>query len=144
MARKSTEEVSVNMTPMIDIVFQLIIFFVVTTELDKQRFNESIVLAYSPNGPAIEQQDPRTIVIDVDKKGDISISRNSMSVQRLTHMLRNAVAQYGKYGTAIPIQIRGDRNTRHDSMRQVMEACGQAGLWRVSFVAVKEKAKKKQ
>ena len=127
------------MTPMIDIVFQLIIFFVVTTELDKQRFDERIILAFSPNGPAIEKRDPRTVVVDVDDTGRISIAHTSMSINTLTVILGNAVKQYG---ASTPVQIRGDRRTRHDNIRRVMEACGQAGLWRVSFVAIKEKAKK--
>lgn len=139
MAKRSSEEVSVNMTPMIDIVFQLIIFFVVTTELDKQRFNESIILAVSPNGPAIEKRDPRTVVIDVDDNGHISIASTTLSIPVLTTVLRNAV---NRCGVSTPVQIRGDRRARHDSIRRVMEACGQAGLWRVSFVATKEKAKK--
>jgi biopolymer transport protein ExbD len=127
------------MTPMIDIVFQLIIFFVVTTELEKQKFNEQIILAFSPHGPAIEKRDPRTVTIDVDDKGVVSIAHTTMSVPVLTSVLRNAV---NRYGLSTPVQIRGDRRTRHESIRRVMEACGQAGLWRVSFVAVKEKAKK--
>lgn len=138
MAKRSTEEVALNMTPMIDIVFQLIIFFVVTIELEKQKFNEKIILALSPHGPAIEQKDPRTIVIDIDDQGRIEISRNRMSLSRLTSVLRNAVNQYGQ---SIPIHIRGDRRTEHESIRDVMDACGQAGLWKVSFVATKEKAK---
>jgi biopolymer transport protein ExbD len=137
MARKSTAEVAVNMTPMIDIVFQLIIFFVVTTELEKQVFDERILLAFSPNGPAIEERDPRTIVVDVDEKGRVSITRNRMSLATLENILKGAVSQYG---STTPVQIRGDRRTKHESIRQVMESCGRAGIWRVSFVAQKEVA----
>jgi len=140
MARRSTEEVGVNMTPMIDIVFQLIIFFVVTTELEKERFNESIMLAFSPSGPAIEKKDPRTIVVEVDAKGRIFIARNRLTMGLLTTSLRNAV---GQYGLSTPVQIRGDRKAKHESIRRVMEACGRAGIWRVSFVATKEKGRKK-
>ena len=127
------------MTPMIDIVFQLIIFFVVTTELDKQRFDERIILAFSPHGPAIEQRDPRTVVVDVNDAGVVSIARTPVSIPNLTVMLRNAVNQYG---ASTPIQIRGHEKARHNSIQRVMEACGNAGLWRVSFVATKEKATK--
>lgn len=125
------------MTPMIDIVFQLIIFFVVTTELDKQVFSQNIILAKSPHGPVIEERDPRTIVIEVDSEGGILISRNRISYGFLQRILRQAVNQYGQ-GT--PVQIRADKDTAHEHVRQVMEACGQAGIWRVSFVALKEEA----
>jgi len=138
MARRSTEEVGMNMTPMIDIVFQLIIFFVVTTELDKERFNESIILAFSPSGPTIERKDPRTVVIEVNDEGHVYVGPTRLSVGTLTTMLRNAV---GHFGSSIPVQIRADRRVKHKNVREVMEACGHAGLWRVSFVATKEKAK---
>jgi biopolymer transport protein ExbD len=139
MARRSQEEVGLNMTPMIDIVFQLIIFFVVTTELDRQSFNERIILAFSPHGPAIEKRDPRTVTVEVDDKGRITIGSTRLTDEALVGMLKQAVA-YG--GATTPVQIRGDRNARHDAIRRVMEACGRAGLWRVSFVATKEKGKK--
>lgn len=138
MAKRSTEEVNVNMTPMIDIVFQLIIFFVVTTELDRQVFNERIVLAVSPDGPAIEQRDPRTVVVEVDEKGGVSIARRGMSLSTLETILGNAVAHYG---ASTPVQIRADRKVKHEHVRRVMDACGKAGIWRLSFVATKEKAK---
>lgn len=138
MAKRSTEEVGVNMTPMIDIVFQLIIFFVVTTELDKQKFNESIILALSPHGPVIEKRDPRTVVIEVDDDGHISIAQNRMNIGFLIHALRQAVSSYG---ASTPVQIRADKGVKHEYVRQVMEACGQAGIWRISFVATKEEAK---
>ena len=138
MARRSTEEVGVNMTPMIDIVFQLIIFFVVTTELDRERFNERIILAFSPSGPTIEKKDPRTVVVEVDEKGGLSIAQTRLSFGVLKNVLRQAV---GQYGSSTPVQVRGDRKAKHDSIRRVMDACGEAGIWRVSFVAMKEKAK---
>ena len=125
------------MTPMIDIVFQLIIFFVVTAEMDRQVFNERIILAFSPHGPAIAKKDPRTIVVGVDEEGRVSIARTRLSMGALTRVLKTAVAQYGQ---TTPVQIRGDRRVTHEHIRRVMEACGQAGMWRVSFVATKEKA----
>ena len=137
MAKKSTAEVDVNMTPMIDIVFQLIIFFVVTIELDRQVFNENIHLAFAPHGPAIEKKDPRTIMVEVDRNGGVSIARRGMSINTLTAIMKQAVNQYG---ASTPVQIRGDKGVRHEKVREVMNACGKAGVWRVSFVATKEKA----
>ena len=139
MAKRSTEEVGVNMTPMIDIVFQLIIFFVVTTELDKQVFDQSIRLARSPHGPAIEQRDPRTVVVELDERGRISIAQNRLSPERLDRILRQVAMQAGQ---ETPVQIRADYRTEHEHVRQVMEACGRAGIWRISFVALKEAARR--
>ncbi len=140
MAKRSTEEVGVNMTPMIDIVFQLIIFFVVTTDLEKQVFNESINLAFAPNGPAIEKRDPRTVLIEVDAKGRLTIARRPIEETQLTYLLKQARMTGGQ---STPVQIRADRSVRHEAVRMAMQACGKAGLYRISYVASKEKAKGK-
>jgi len=135
--KRSSEEVKLNMTPMIDIVFQLIIFFVVAAEMEKKSFDQRIQLAISPDGPAIEKRDPRTIVIDVNDRGGVSIAMTPMSLSTLTSVLRQSVASYG---ATTPVHIRGDRSTDHEYIRRVLDACGEAGIWRVSFIALKEAA----
>ncbi len=135
--KRSSEEVKLNMTPMIDIVFQLIIFFVVAAEMEKHSFDQRIQLAASPDGPAIEKRDPRTIVIDVNDRGVVSIARTPMSLPVLTSVLRQSVASYG---ATTPVHIRGDRRTDHEFIRRVLDACGEAGIWRITFIAIKEAA----
>lgn len=141
MRRKKTatasEEMGINMTPMIDVVFQLIIFFVTTVDLENKALDTKIRMALSPHGPAVEKKDPRTIMIDVDTKGRISIARVRMSEQVLGIVLRKSVAQYGQ---TIPVVIRGDAQTKHADIKKVMDACTKAKLWKVKFAAIKEKA----
>jgi biopolymer transport protein ExbD len=55
----------------------------------------------------------------------------------LTNLLRQARLSGGQ---TTPVQIRGDQNAKHESVRNVMQSCGKAGLYRISFVATKEKA----
>jgi len=55
----------------------------------------------------------------------------------LTKVLRLAV---GQYGANVPVQVAADRRTRHENVRQVMDSCARAGIWRMSFVATKETA----
>jgi len=139
--KRSSEEVKLNMTPMIDIVFQLIIFFVIAAEMEKHAFDQSIMLAFSPDGPAIEQRDPRTITIDINDQGGVAIAMTRMNLSTLTAVLRQTVAAYG---ASTPVHIRGDRNTDHEFIRRVLDACGEAGIWRVSFIALKESAAPRQ
>jgi len=127
------------MTPMIDVVFQMIIFFVVTIEMEQRLINENIRLAMSPDGPAIEKKDPRTVVVEVDADGRITIARARISAQMFTKIMRKAVSENGQN---TPVLIRGDARTRHSDIRRVVDACTQAGLWKVSFAATKEKARK--
>ena len=136
--RVRAEEEGMNMTPMIDIVFQMIIFFVCTADLDRKAFDEKIKLALAPNGPAVEKKDPRTVTIEVDKKGTIKLGQVAVPYQTFVKMIRKTVAVYGQ---TTPVVIRADGNTKHEDVKRVMDACAGAGLWKVKFSATKEAAK---
>lgn len=135
--KKRAEESGVNMTPMIDVVFQLIIFFVCTTDMQKKALDESIVLAMAPHGREVQEKDPREVVIDLDKEGRISIARTRMDVGYLKDLLRKVVADYGQ---TTPVVIRADGRTTHADVKRVMDACTAAGLWKVKFSAIREAA----
>lgn len=125
------------MTPMIDVVFQMIIFFVCTIDLDKKKFDERIKLAMAPHGKAVEEKDPRTMIVDVNSEGQIGIANTYMTRSAFRKVLANAVARYGQ---TMPVLIRGDARTRHRDIRRVMDVCSEVGLWKVKFAAIKDKA----
>ena len=129
------------MTPMIDVVFQMIIFFVCTVQLEREAISEFIQLPDSPNGPMVtEAKDPRTITIEVDDRGRISIARTPLSEAKLRKILTKTVIDYGQYGPSIPIRIRADGGAEHADVKRVLDACTAAGLHKISFVATKDKA----
>jgi len=131
---------SINMTPMIDVVFQMIIFFVCTAQLEQEMINDSLSIPDAPHAPAVaDAKDPRTITIEVDAKGKVSIARVPLSVSKLQKILAKTVSDYGVRGPSIPILIRADAVARHSSVRKVMDACTGAGLYRIAFVAVKDR-----
>ena len=123
----------VDMTPMIDVVFQLIIFFIVTIKMDESK-EESIELEPAPHGPAITKEEPRTIVIEVNKRGWISIHGAQLTPQKLRGIMQNRYRRFGEF----PVLIRGDYRARHRDIRRVMDICTEANLWRINFAAVKE------
>jgi biopolymer transport protein ExbD len=135
--RRQMEEAGMNMTPMIDVVFQLIIFFVTTADLQNKSLDTKVRLAMAPHGPAVEKKDPREIVVDVDGDSHISIARTQMSVGTLKSILRKTVREQGQ---TIPVVIRGDGKANHEAIKAVMDACAAAGLWKVKFAALKEKS----
>lgn len=129
------------MTPMIDVVFQMIIFFVCTVQLEKEAISEAILLPDSPHGPMVtEAKDPRTITIEVDDKGKIFIARTRLSESKLRKVLEKTVSDYGPAGPSIPIRIRADAAAQHTEVKRVLDACTSAGLYKISFVATKDKA----
>jgi len=133
---RNQEDCDLNMTPMIDVVFQLIIFFIVTITINENR-NEDIMLERSIHGPEIksdETSSPLTLVVEVDRKGRVSINDIAMSYDQLANIIGN---RYNRYGI-FPLMIRADYRTRHSHVKNVMDICTARGLGRVSFVAVKE------
>jgi biopolymer transport protein ExbD len=135
--RTTLDEAAMNMTPMIDVVFQLIIFFITTADMENKALDTKVRMAMAPHGQVVQKKDPRTIVVDVDSKGRISIANAYMSPAVLKSILKKAV---GEYGQTTPVVIRGDGKTTHQDIKAVMDACSSAGLWKVKFAALKEKA----
>ncbi|NQU38528.1 MAG: biopolymer transporter ExbD [Lentisphaerae bacterium] len=136
--RAKSEGSQVDMTPMIDVVFQLIIFFIVTIKMD-QEINEDIRLAKAEHGPVIENEDPRTMVVEINKKGWISIHGAQLSRSKFTNIMAARKRRLGQF----PVLIRGDLRAEHKDIRAVMDICAQMGIWRLNFAAIKQEATNK-
>ena len=127
-----------DMTPMIDIVFQLIIFFVVTMKMSKD-FNKDIILEDGKHGEiAKADQAPKNpnmlpFEIELDRKGKISIANLPMTDDYLRMLLKNRV---NRIGTDFPILIKADKRTEHEKVKRVMDICTDVGVWKLSFVAM--------
>jgi biopolymer transport protein ExbD len=140
MARRTKRkyaDVGIDMTPMIDVVFQLIIFFITAVDMQDKALDTKIQMAMSPHGPVEEAKDPRTITIDVAPDGVISIMRMPISQEQLYKVLVKAVNESGQ---STPVVIRGDVYTPHEYIKNVMDVCGRAKLWKLRFAALKERA----
>ena len=149
---RENDGASLDMTPMMDVVFQLIIFFVVTLKT-ADTVNPDIVLEYGKNGPelmdllekskatppvTVEVRRYRTVTdflraAKVPTGRVISINGGAESIGQLRSILRNIVA---KRGTNFPLLIRADKDTPHEDVRAVMNVCNEVGLWKVSFLAM--------
>ena len=139
--RSSTDQCELDMTPMIDVVFQLIIFFVVTLKMTND-VNKDIILEDGKNGVTLtpDNMPPTTLEIEVDRRGRISIHNATLNESNLRDILR---ARVNKHGNEFPVLIRGDRRTQHEKVRKVMDICTSSGIWKLSFVAVQEHKEKK-
>ena len=136
MARRAQDNPQLDMTPMIDVVFQLIIFFVVTLKMSDDK-DSTIKLADGKNGIVLTQEElpPSQLTIDVASSGRISMSNITMSDAMIVDAVKKRV---NAYGTDFPCMIRADKNTPHRHVAKVMNLCAAAGMWKVSFVAIQE------
>ena len=136
MKKREEEPLSGNLVAMIDVVFQLIIFFVCTVSLQDSAVDARIRLAMAPHGKSVEVKNPLEIVIAINEKGGIFIGRNPISPELLRSILRKTMADSQQ---AIPIIISGDGRTKHEDIRRVMDICTSVGLYKIKFAAYKEK-----
>lgn len=136
MRVRQEEVMTGKLTSMIDVVFQLIIFFVCTTNLQDSGVNVEIKLPLAPHGVVVTEKDPREINIDVDTKGQISIVHTPIEPGLLLGILRKAV---GEQGDEVPVVIRADGDTEHTAIKKVLDVCTSAGLRKIQFAALKER-----
>ena len=138
MARKAQENPALDVTPMIDVVFELIIFFVVTLT-EAQRKDETIELEDGKHGIVLtpEELPPTHMQIDIGlNKGKprISMGDRELSPDEIQRRVKDKMKKHGEF----PILIRADYACPHWAVARVMNACTAAGIWKISFMAVGE------
>ncbi|MBP5791058.1 MAG: biopolymer transporter ExbD [Kiritimatiellae bacterium] len=136
MGRRPQENPALDMTPMIDVVFELIIFFVVTLT-EAQRKDETIELEDGQHGTVLtpDELPPEHMQIDVNKKGRISMGDVTLTPD---DVYKRVKAKYDKLHREFPVLIRADFETPHAAVQKVMDACTKAKIWKLSFMAIAE------
>ena len=135
MAKKSQENPQLDMTPMIDVVFELIIFFVVTLTQCNAK-DETIRLEDGRHGIELtpEEMPPTQMTVDVARTGRISMGDRDITPEEIGRRVKDKMRKVGEF----PVLIRADYAVQHSAVARVMNACTAAGLWKISFVAVGE------
>ena len=117
------EQPSVNLTPMIDVVFILIIFFMVGTkftELERKiRLQVPEVAVAGPLTPAPEKR-----VVSIYSDGRIELDQKQVTLAELTQILAVAQSEYHDLG----VLIRGDGHSYFQRVAEVLSACRAANV----------------
>lgn len=127
--RQTREEVTVNMTPLIDIVFLLLIFFMVSTTFTQENhlsIDLPEAVADAKNAPA------NAIDVVISAAGDVSINGRSL-INTQPDTIRRGIAKALGDKTTVPLIITADAKTPHESVVFAMDAAGQLGLVNISI-----------
>ena len=117
------EQPSLNLTPMIDIVFLLIIFFMVGTKFTEVERQIGIKLPeVSDNGALTEA--PAKKIVNVHADGVITLDRENVSLAELTERLKAAKDEYSDLG----VIVRGDGSASYEEVVKAFNACRQSGV----------------
>lgn len=115
---------TLSLTPLIDVVFLLLIFFLVTSEFEEEERRLDIVLPSATSAvPMINK--PREIVVDIDSAGEIYLRGQTTTREELQKLLRAAVESNP---TSQSVVIRADRETSFQPVVDVMDICNKTGV----------------
>ncbi|MEM6471836.1 MAG: biopolymer transporter ExbD [Planctomycetota bacterium] len=122
--KRSSVAGTLSLTPLIDVVFLLLIFFLVTSEFEEEERRLDIVLPTATSAvPMIGK--PREIVIDIDSEGVVYLRGQETSIEDLEQQLKASVASNPTNQSAV---IRADRQATFQPVVNVMDVCNRSGI----------------
>jgi biopolymer transport protein ExbD len=140
---KLDEKIDLNMTPMLDVVFNLIIFFMIVTDMTQQEL-EQLTLPKASEAVKDEGENiKKRMIINIEKDGTIKIKRNEYTLDTLQKRLYEFAEQHRvKEGPEKglcdePILIRADYNTDFEHIQAVMQRCAdqKIQIWKIQLAA---------
>jgi len=118
----------INMTPVIDIVFQLLTFFMLTSTFIKS----SAINVDLPTSKTSDAQPVREVTVVLTREGKITVNNQPVTRENLTSF----IAQYAKQDSELVVTVQGDKRVDYGLLIEVMDAVRQAGVKRLSLATI--------
>ena len=135
--RRKPEEFDLNLTPLIDVVFLLLIFFMVTTTFDR----ETQLKIELPQASGERKTATETLEISVDMKNRFFINQKEV-VNSGLETIKKALKQAAGERKNPPLLISADGQATHQSVITVLDAAAQLGFVNITFAANEPKPEK--
>ncbi len=129
-----TPNVEINLTPLIDVVFLMLIFFMVSTTFDR----ETRIKVQLPEASATEQTKEEKIVpvlITIDSQGRFYVNKKELVNTEFATLRRTLQKAVKGVSPLPPVIITADAKTPHQSVMTAMDAASQVGLYNMTFSA---------
>lgn len=127
------EDPDVNLTPLIDVVFLLLIFFMVSTTFEHQSRIE-VELPEASAEPVTPEDTSLEIIVDA--QGRYFIGEEQV-VNNRVETLKRAISKIIGDNNGMPVIVRADANASHQSVVTVLDAASQLGLTQISLATTK-------
>jgi biopolymer transport protein ExbD len=125
---RQPEPAQMQLAPMIDIVFLLLIFFIVTWQFTRAETELSVSVPTTQEGADPERQRGE-IVINILADGTVRIESVTVDLPQLLEKLSAIALQFKDQ----PVRIRGDGEVSYQRVVEVIATCTKAGIWNISF-----------
>jgi len=125
---RQPEAAAMQLAPMIDIVFLLLIFFIVTWQFTRSETELSVSVPTAEEGADPTRQRGE-IIINVMADGAIRVEGLNVDLEQLREKLSAIARQFENQ----PVRIRGDGGVAYQRIVEVIDTCQKAGIWNISF-----------
>ena len=135
LGRSATDEPEINLIPLIDVLFCLILFLVLTTSFN-QRAALRLQLPQAQAGVTPDPRVPLLILVDVEGRffvGNTEVSRRDIAT------LKTAISQAAGDDRERPVVLRADGRSPHQSVVTAMDALGQLGFTKLQIATTPER-----
>ena len=124
---RSEDETEINLTPMLDVTFIMLIFFIVTSSFVK----ESGIHVNRPPAVTAERKEHGNILVAITDAGQIWIDKRPVHVRAVRANIERLHAE-NPQGSVV---IQADRSSKNGLLVEVMDAARQAGVYNVAIAA---------
>jgi biopolymer transport protein ExbD len=127
-SNRDPEPAAMQLAPMIDIVFLLLIFFIVTWQFTRSETELDVSVPTAQEGSELTR--PRgEIIINILPDGTIRVDSTTLDLPQLQERLASIAKQFENQ----PVRIRGDGQVFYQRIVDVINTCQKAGIWNISF-----------
>ena len=128
-------DVDLNITPLIDVVFLLLIFFMVSTTFDR---SSEINITLPQASEEYTQAKPESVKVAIDPRGRVFVNDRQLANSQL-YTIREAIRDASRDLKKPTIIINADANATHQMVVRVMDAARQLNLLKITFATQKLK-----
>lgn len=115
--------IHVDFVPMVDVLFNLLVFFLLATSMAQAEREMSIALPHAASSGPISAA-MREIIVNVHADGQVEVATKTIALDQLSTMIRTALAANPDQ----KVSVRGDRNASYASIAAVLDTCKGAGM----------------
>lgn len=117
-----------NLTPLIDVVFQLIIFFLVASYLSSGEDQSPVQLAKAPGGRYENEAVPRRVMVTLEANGIMRQGQRVVSLDDIKAQLRA-----GDSPEDVEFRLRADARVPYQQVEPILVTCAEVGITRLQF-----------
>ncbi|OHB25074.1 MAG: biopolymer transporter ExbD [Desulfuromonadaceae bacterium GWC2_58_13] len=130
--RKRRDEPKVDMTPMVDVVFLLLIFFMISTTFIE---TPGLSIKLPESSTQVVDKEPEEIKIYLSQKGEIFLGESELSAAALKRQLEG----YGKRADTMTFLLLADKEARHGQVVELMDMAKVAGFSKLAIATEQRK-----